>query len=52
MDWTSFGVSKLKRRLQKLVGVNTCQTTTLLEITCHGSDYKGHRSEFSNVLYP
>ena len=35
-DWTAFGVSKLKRRLQKLVWVNTCQNATLLEITCRG----------------
>ena len=36
-DWTSFGVSKLKRRLHRLVWVYTCKNTTLLEITCHGS---------------
>ena len=36
-DWTSFGVSKLKRRLHRLAWVYTCQNTTLLEITCHGS---------------
>ena len=36
-DWTSFGVSKLKRRLHRLVWVYTCQNATLLEITCHGS---------------
>ena len=29
--------SKLKRRLQRLVQVYTCQNATLLEITCHGS---------------
>ena len=34
-DWTSFGISKLKRRLNWLV--YTCQNATLLEITCHGS---------------
>ena len=33
----TFGVSKLKRRLQRLVWVYTCQNATLLEITCHGS---------------
>ena len=31
-DW--FGVSKLKRRLHKLVWDFTCQNATLLEITC------------------
>ena len=36
-DWTSLGVSKLKKRLRRLVWVYTCQNTTLLEITCHGS---------------
>ena len=36
-DRTSFGVSKLKRRLHMLIWVNTCQNATLLEITCHGS---------------
>ena len=34
---TSFGVSKLKRRLQRLVRVYTCQNASLLEITCLGS---------------
>ena len=34
-DWTSFGVSKLERRLHRLVWVYTCQNTTLLEVTCH-----------------
>ena len=36
-DWTSFGVSKLNRRLHRLVWVYTCQNATLLEITCTGS---------------
>ena len=36
-DWTSFGVSKLKRRLHKLVWVFACQNATFLEITCRGS---------------
>ena len=31
-DWTPFGVSKLKRKLQKLVRVYTCQNVTLLEL--------------------
>ena len=37
MSRTSFGVSKLKRRLHRLVWVYTCQNTTLLEITYRGS---------------
>ena len=37
-DWTSFGVSKLKMRLHRLVWVYTCQDVTFLEITCHGSN--------------
>ena len=32
-----FAVSKLKRRLQGLVGVYTCKNAKLLEITCCGS---------------
>ena len=36
-DWTSFCISKLKRRLHRLFWVYTCQNATLLEITCHGS---------------
>ena len=32
-----FGVSKLKRRLQTLIRVYTCQNVKLLEISCHGS---------------
>ena len=39
IDWTPFGVSKLKRRLQRLVRVYTCQNVTLLEITSHGPAY-------------
>ena len=35
---TPFGVFKLKRRLQRLVRVYTCQNATLLEITCRGSN--------------
>ena len=34
---TLFGVSKLKRRLCRLVWVYTCQNATLFEITCRGS---------------
>ena len=37
-DWTPFRVSKLKRRLQRLVRVYTCQKATLLEISCTGSN--------------
>ena len=33
-DRTSFGVSKLKRRLYMLIWLYTCQNATLLEITC------------------
>ena len=36
--WTSFGVSKLNMRLQRLVWVYTCQYATLLEITFRGSN--------------
>ena len=36
-DWAPFVVAKLKRRLQRLVWVYTCQNVTLLEITCTGS---------------
>ena len=36
-DWTSFGDSKLQRKLHRLVWVYTCQNATLLEISCHGS---------------
>ena len=39
-DWISFGVSKLKRRLYRLVWVYRCQNATLLEITCHCSILK------------
>ena len=38
-DRTSFGVSKLKRRLHRLVWVYTCQNATLLGNTCRGSNY-------------
>ena len=34
----TFGVSKLKRRLQRLVWVYTCQNVKLLEISCRGSN--------------
>ena len=34
-DWTSFGVSKLKKRLHRLIWVYTCQNVIMLEVTCH-----------------
>ena len=37
-DWISFGVSKLKRRLHRIIWVYTCQNATLVEITCLGSN--------------
>ena len=37
MTFKSIGVSKLKRRLHRLVWVYMCQNDTLLEITCRGS---------------
>ena len=30
---------KLKRRLHRLIRVYTCQNATLLEISCHGSNW-------------
>ena len=39
-DWTPFGVSKLKRRLHRLIWVYTCQNATLLAISCTGSYWK------------
>ena len=45
-DWTPFRVSKLKRRLQRLVQVYTCQNVKLLEISCRGSIVLiGHTTE-------
>ena len=38
-NWTPFGVSKLKRWLQRLVWVYTCQKVKLLELSCRGSIY-------------
>ena len=40
-----FGVSKLERRLHRLVLVYTCQHATLLEITCHGSFVPGRAAQ-------
>ena len=45
-DWTSFGLSKLIRRLHRLVWVCTCQNATLLEITWHGSNMNFHWLSF------
>ena len=45
-------VSKLKRRLQRLVWVCTCQVATLLEITCRGSIIlfkRGDLNSFWNI---
>ena len=39
-DWTSFGISNVKRKLRRLVRVYTCQNVKLLEISCHGSNIK------------
>ena len=44
-----FGVSKLKRRLDRLVWIYTLQNTTLLEITCRGSIIN---FELTRVLFP
>ena len=38
IDWTPLGVSGLKRRLQRLIRVYTCQNATLLEISFTGSN--------------
>ena len=38
IDQTSFGVSKMKGWLQRLVWVYTCQNATLSEITCRDSN--------------
>ena len=42
-DWTSFGVSKLKRRLYRFVWVYTCQIVKFLEISCRGSYFTSCR---------
>ena len=49
-DWTSFGVSKLKRRLHRLVWVYTCQNATLFEITC-GDSYT-NEDDVSSIPEP
>ena len=49
-DWTSFRVSKLKRRLHRLVWVYSCQNGTLLEITCCVSIVYKHPSVASATV--
>ena len=49
-DLTAIGVSKLKRRLHRLVWVYTCQNATLLEITFHGS-YHTHDGLVYSCLF-
>ena len=51
--WISFVVSKLNRRLYRLVWVYTCQNATLLKITCRGSYFKMLNSSpiFSHMCY-
>ena len=46
----SFGVSKLKRRLHRLVWVYTCQKATLLEITCRGSFMVKQLSSYGSYI--
>ena len=48
-DWTSFRVSKLTRRLHRLVWVYTCLNATMLEITCHGLILKLYICFFTKV---
>ena len=52
-DWTSFGDSKLKRSLHRLVWVYTCENATLLEITCRGSSLLRASANFKhyNVMF-
>ena len=47
-DRTSFGVSKLTRKLHRLVWIYTCQNATLLEITFHSS--YTHRTKNKGTL--
>ena len=39
-DWTPLGVFRLKRKMQRLIWVYTCQNTTFFKITCTGSKCK------------
>ena len=47
-DWTSYGASKLNRRLHRLFWVCSCQNTTLLEITCR---YLFHLFQLTEMVY-
>ena len=54
--WTPFGVSKLNKRLHRLVWVYTCQNATLLVITCHGSyilrkTIEGYENSFDFITF-
>ena len=48
-DWTPFGVSNLKRRLQRIVRVNTCQNVKLLEISCRSSFFLKNNRSLTNL---
>ena len=50
-DRISFQVSKLNRRLHRLVWFYTSQNATLLEITCRGSQYLPSLMTLSKCLY-
>ena len=50
-DWISIGVSKLKRRLHRLVWVYTCQNATLLEITCPGSNVLSNECTAKTLIW-
>ena len=50
-DQTYFGVTRLKKRLPRLVWVNTCQNATLLEISCHGSNIFGALFIFLPLIF-
>ena len=51
-DRTSFGVSKLKRRLHRLiwVWVSACQNATLLEITCRGWNVFMYSNKYTHFI--
>ena len=46
-----FGASKLKERMPRLAGVDTCPNVTLLEITCHSSFYKTESSNTKKISF-
>ena len=50
-DWTAFEVSKLKRRLHRLVWVNTWHNASLLEITCRGPFYMKNSNMNTKAQY-